>query len=78
MKNLMPKTDCRDCLFYDGESCKLPFFSNHKTNLSDYCINFEPKRRKRHLGTTMAKEIDCMFQHTKKPSSLQTMISNQD
>lgn len=78
MKSSMPKTDCRDCLFYDAEFCKLPFFSNHKTNLSDYCINFEPKRRKRHLRTAMVKELDCMFQHTKKPSSSQTRISNQD
>jgi len=61
MKSSMPKTDCRDCLFYNGESCKLPFFSNHKANLSDYCIDFEPKRRKDISGQRWLKRKTVCF-----------------
>ena len=74
---MMPKTDCRNCLFYNGEFCKLPFFSNHKTNLWDYCISFDSKGE-RHPETRMAKKTDEKFHQTKEPRDLQIEISDQD
>jgi len=54
MKSMTPGTDCRDCIFYNGEFCKIPFFSIHKNHPWDYCANFEPRMKDRN---TESREI---------------------